>query len=121
MTIGDEYLRARILDRLMSRSTDLNEQHAARKQIEREKEALALAEEEGRADDIYRHLVNIGTCLGVVADPVEALKYFKRAVDEFPDKRMVLWIVIMILRHLDEQDELEKYTRLYEKRFPSRR
>jgi tetratricopeptide (TPR) repeat protein len=120
MDMGDEYLRARILDRLISRSTDLNEHHAARKRIENELEALAIAEDEGREDDVYRHLVSIGTCYGVIADPAEALKYFKRAADEFPEKRMALFIVIMILRHLDEEEELAKYTRLYEDRFPPR-
>lgn len=106
------------MDRLRARSTSLNEQEAARKRIERDLEALAIAEDEGRSEDIYRHLVSIGTCYGVLNEPRESIKYFKRAVEEFPTRRLPLWVVIMTLGHLGDKEELAKYTRLYEERFP---
>jgi len=108
------------MDRLIARSTSLSECEAARKRIERELEALAIAEDEGRSEDVYHHLVTIGTCLGVLNKPRESLEYFKRAVDEFPDRRLPLWVVIMTLSHLGDEDELVKYTKLYEERFPPR-
>jgi tetratricopeptide (TPR) repeat protein len=121
MVLGDEDLRERIIKRLMARSSSLDERQAAKARIEREQEALALAEKEGRRHDIYRHLVNIGTCYGVLANPHKALAYFKRAVKAFPERRFPLWVVIMILGRLDEKEELERYSRLYEERFPPKR
>ena len=121
MVIGDENLRAMIIKRLRKRATSLDERQAAKARIEREETALALAEKESRRDDIYRHLVNIGTCFGVLAQPREALRYFKRAVDEFPKERFPHWVVIMILGHLREKEEADKYSKLYEERFPSKK
>ena len=120
MVINDENLRAKIIDRLKKRSVSLDERRAASERIEREKQALDLAVKEGRRDDIYRHLVNIGTCYGVLAEPRNSLAYFKRAVEEFPTRRFPLWVVIIILSHLGETEEVEKYTKIYNERFPPR-
>ena len=121
MVIGDENLKALIIKRLLNRATKLDECKTARDRIVHQKDALAKAEHDGRRDDVYRHLVNVGTCYGVISEPGEALKYFKRAVEEFPEKRFPLWIVIMTLGHLGEKEEAEKYTKLYEARFPKKK
>jgi Tfp pilus assembly protein PilF len=120
MVISDENLRGRIIDRLSTRAENIDEIKAARERIEKELEDLSVAEAEGRKEDIYRHLVNLGMCSAVLRKLHDSLDYFKRAVIEFPDKRFPLYALVLTLTHLGEKAEAEKYVELFEERFPAR-
>ena len=117
MGLNDENLRARIIDRLAARAGKPFEQHAAEKRIEEELKQLALAEDEGRTDDIYRHLINLGTCYAVLKKPHETLEYFKRAAREYPTRRFPLFVVVLILKHLGRKEEAGEFSRLFEEKF----
>jgi len=118
MDKSDDDLKAKIIRRLKRRASDLDEQQAAKVRIEHEKIALAGAEKEGRSEDVYHHLMNIGTCYSVLKELHETAEYFKRAVNEFPDRRYPLYVLIMALTYLGEKEEAEKFSQLYDKRFP---
>jgi Tfp pilus assembly protein PilF len=120
MVLSDDNLKAKIIDRLQAQSEKPDEIRAAKARIEREIELLAAAESKGNRHDIYHHLVNIGTCSAVAGNADDVAKYFKRAVDEFPDKRYPLFILVMTLTHLGRIDEALEYTRRFEERFPKK-
>ena len=118
MVISDENLRARIIERLSARAECLDAEQAAEKRVAEALDALAQAAAEGRKKDVYRYLVNIGNCLILLKMPREALKYFCQAADEFPEKRVPLYAIVLTLKHLGETEEAEKYTKRFEDRFP---
>lgn len=118
MVISDENLRARIIERLTARAQNLDAEQAAERRVAEVLEALAKAEKEGRKDDIYRNLVSIGNCLIMLGMSRAALKYFCQAADEFPDKRVPLFAIVLTLKHLGETEEAEKYAKRFEDRFP---
>jgi len=118
MVISDENLRARIIERLSARAECLDAEQAAEKRVAEVLEALARAEKEGCKKDIYHNLVSIGNCLIMLGMPREALKYFCQAADEFPDKRVPLYAIVLTLKHLGETEEAEKYAKRFEDRFP---
>ena len=118
MSVSDDDFKTKIIKRLQQRASSLDERHAAKERIEREKTALAQAERDGRRDDIYHHLVNIGTCYSVLKELHETTEFFRRAVKEFPDRRYALYVLVMALTYLGEREEAGKYALLYEQRFP---
>ena len=121
MVISDENLRARIVERLSEKAERLDAEQAAEKRVSEELESLAIAAEEGRKDDVYRHLVSIGNCLIILKMPREALKYFLQAADEYPHKRFPLYAVVLTLKHLGQIGKADKYAKLFERNFPGRK
>jgi Tfp pilus assembly protein PilF len=120
MVISDDNLKAKIIDRLQAQADKPDEIRAAKDRIAQELELLSEAEAKGNKHDIYHHLINIGTCSAVTGNSEDMLKYFKRAVEEFPDKRFPLFALVMTLKHMGRIDEALEYTALFEKRFPEK-